>query len=120
MLLLVLRGGVATCAVKRLLSSSRVSLHAKDRSSTRHPLLLPLQPPTPISSPQTLPPRSASDLSRNTVELGTTLWMLPIIYLILMAKRLLLTMAFRPLFRAVKGDLVGGGRGWGEGGGLGG
>jgi hypothetical protein len=32
--------------------------------------------------------------------------MLPIIYVILMTKRLVLTLAFRPLFRAIKGDLV--------------
>lgn len=38
--------------------------------------------------------------------LWQTLWMMPIIYVILMVKRFLLMIAFRPLFRAVRGDIV--------------
>jgi hypothetical protein len=48
--------------------------------------------------------------SGNRDALLHTLWMLPIMYLILMVKRLVLTVAFRPLFRAIKGDLVSGHR----------
>jgi hypothetical protein len=32
--------------------------------------------------------------------------MLPIIYVILMVMRFVLTLAFRPLFKAIRGDLV--------------
>lgn len=47
---------------------------------------------------------SASGATR--AELWRTLWMLPVIYVILMVMRFVLTLAFRPLFRAVRGDLV--------------
>lgn len=47
---------------------------------------------------------SASNDTR--AELFKTLWLLPVIYVILMAMRFVLTLLFRPLFRAVRGDLV--------------
>ena len=54
------------------------------------------------------PPRSGLQLGNNDFrpELWQTLWMLPIIYVILLSKRLVLTLAFRPLFKAIRGDLV--------------
>lgn len=38
-------------------------------------------------------------------DLSTTLWMLPIIYIILMLLRFGLTAMFRPLFMLIKGDI---------------
>ncbi|KAI8472713.1 MAG: Sodium/hydrogen exchanger family-domain-containing protein [Monoraphidium minutum] len=54
--------------------------------------------------------RSSIDLYTTSAytrsELWRTLWMLPIIYVILMLMRLGLTLAFRPLFKAIHGDLT--------------
>jgi NhaP-type Na+/H+ or K+/H+ antiporter len=38
-------------------------------------------------------------------DLATTLWMLPIIYIILVILRFALSSAFRPLFMLIKGDI---------------
>jgi NhaP-type Na+/H+ and K+/H+ antiporter len=40
-----------------------------------------------------------------TKDLAFTLWMMPVIYIILSLLRFGLTMAFRPLFIAIKGDM---------------
>lgn len=52
--------------------------------------------------------RASGDLTKfgtHHNDLEVTLWMLPIIYIILTIIRFVLTMAFRPLFIAIKGDM---------------
>jgi len=73
-----------------------------------------LYPPTAQPTTLTHTRRSGQQLNTDEtrLDLWRTLWMLPIIYVILMVKRLLLTLAFRPLFKAIKGDLVRLGASW--------
>lgn len=52
--------------------------------------------------------RASGDLTQygsHSNDFQVTLWMLPIIYIILCLVRFILTMAFRPLFIAIKGDM---------------
>lgn len=52
-------------------------------------------------------PRASADLQANGLQhdFETTLWMLPVIYIILMLLRFGLTAMFRPLFLLIKGDI---------------